>query len=77
MALAMSHLARHIQYLQSTAVVLIKSVTTNHHILDSRVEKVKVQELQNEMDCLEESVLQLQQHIFRLRCEVDSVSFYL
>lgn len=73
-ALALSHLTRHIQYLQSTAIVLIDGITTNQHILDSRVENLKAQELQREVNCLEDSVLSLQQHIIHLRCEVDSVS---
>lgn len=70
----MSHLTRHIQYLQSTAIVLIGSITTNQHILDSRVENVKAQELQREINFLEDSVLGLQQNIIHLRHEVDSVS---
>ena len=66
----MSHLTKHSQYLQSTADVLISSITGNHHLLDSRMEDVRAQHLLCEMNKLEESVLGLQQRVIHLRREV-------
>ena len=66
----MSHLTKHSQYLRSTTDILISSITSNQHLLDSRMEDIRAEHLLQEMNRLEESVLGLQQCVIRLKHKV-------
>ena len=73
--MAVSHFKKHVKYLKSTAVILNDSISANQHLLDSRTENMKAQELLCELKSLEDSVLQLQQCVIHLRHKVRSVSY--
>lgn len=67
----LTHLTKHIQYLQTTVDTLVQHSGAQH--LDWRMECVKAQELLHEMKHLEESVDGLQQRIFQLKRKVSHI----
>ena len=68
MVVTVSHLTKHIQYLQTTVDTLVHNNDRRH--LDWRMEHVKAEELLCEMKSLEDSVDGLQQRVLHLRIKV-------
>ena len=74
MVLAMSHLSRHVKYLQGTAHLVLKGFNENQCILDSRMEQTQAERLHFELKNLEISIQALQQDIEDIKKEVNLVS---
>ena len=72
--MTLSHLTKHVQYLQATSNMIVGSIKNEGRPLDMRMEDVKAQQMLCEVKRLEESIEGLQQHVLNIKHQLQDAS---